>query len=53
MSCSKEDFDLCSICFADIGTEAEYIRMDHPIIYKDPVSQYNYIVQFFPHGGYT
>ncbi|KAL8118394.1 protein JOKA2-like isoform X2 [Apium graveolens] len=36
----KEDFDLCSICFADIGIEAEYIRMDHPMIYKDPMQQY-------------
>ncbi|XP_017218783.1 protein JOKA2 isoform X1 [Daucus carota subsp. sativus] len=34
----REDYDLCSICFADIGTEAEYIRMDHPISYKKPMS---------------
>lgn len=32
----KEDFDLCSICFAEIGSEAEYIRYDHPVPYRHP-----------------
>lgn len=36
--CRMEDYDLCSICFAGIGTKAGYIRMDRPVSYKDPVS---------------
>ncbi|KAF9607024.1 hypothetical protein IFM89_030766 [Coptis chinensis] len=30
----KEDYDLCSICYAELGNEAEYIRMDHPVSYR-------------------
>ncbi|KAJ4973661.1 hypothetical protein NE237_006835 [Protea cynaroides] len=32
----KEDYDLCSICYSEMGNEAEYIRMDHPIPYRSP-----------------
>ncbi|KAF8399781.1 hypothetical protein HHK36_015651 [Tetracentron sinense] len=27
----KEDYDLCSICFSEMGKGAEYIRMDRPV----------------------
>ncbi|KAM7483155.1 hypothetical protein LguiB_007738 [Lonicera macranthoides] len=30
----KEDYDLCSICFAAMGNEADYIRMDRPAIHR-------------------
>lgn len=29
----KEDYDLCSICFAQIGNEDDYIKMDRPVSY--------------------
>ncbi|KAJ9677882.1 hypothetical protein PVL29_022700 [Vitis rotundifolia] len=43
----KEDYDLCSICFSEMGNEADYIRMDwparqHPWSFKmshDPMQQ--------------
>ncbi|CAN4099270.1 unnamed protein product [Withania somnifera] len=28
-----EDYDLCSICFAQMGDDADYIRMDRPVKY--------------------
>lgn len=28
---SEVDYDLCSICFAEIGNEADYIKMDRPM----------------------
>ncbi|CAN6464453.1 unnamed protein product [Victoria cruziana] len=31
----KEDYDLCSICYASMGNEAEYTRMDRPA-YRPP-----------------
>uniref|UniRef100_A0A6N2LE33 Uncharacterized protein n=2 Tax=Salix viminalis TaxID=40686 RepID=A0A6N2LE33_SALVM len=27
----KEDYDLCSICFAAMGNEADFIKMDRPM----------------------
>ncbi|XP_038683440.1 protein JOKA2-like isoform X2 [Tripterygium wilfordii] len=30
----KEDYDLCSICFSEMGNEADYIRMDRPQSYR-------------------
>ncbi|XP_071902102.1 protein JOKA2-like isoform X1 [Coffea arabica] len=30
----KDDYDLCSICFAQMGNESDYIRMDRPISYR-------------------
>lgn len=33
----KENYDLCSICFADMGCETEYIRFDIPMSYSHPV----------------
>ncbi|KAJ4850884.1 hypothetical protein Tsubulata_007129 [Turnera subulata] len=27
----KDDYDLCSICFAEMGNEADYIKMDRPM----------------------
>ncbi|KAA8533210.1 hypothetical protein F0562_033257 [Nyssa sinensis] len=32
----KEDFNLCSICFLDLGNEAEYTRLDRPIPHQAP-----------------
>lgn len=34
----KEDYDLCSICFSKMGSEADYIRLDHPVSYRHPWS---------------
>ncbi|KAH8492986.1 hypothetical protein H0E87_022301 [Populus deltoides] len=34
----KEDYDLCSICFAAMGNEAEYIKMDRPMSCFNPRS---------------
>ncbi|KAK1359658.1 Agamous MADS-box protein [Heracleum sosnowskyi] len=34
----KEDYDLCSICFPDIGNDMDYIRMDRPVNYRHPFS---------------
>ncbi|KAK1373868.1 PB1 domain, Zinc finger, ZZ-type, UBA-like, Next to BRCA1, central domain protein [Heracleum sosnowskyi] len=31
----KEDYDLCNNCFDDMGSEAEYIRMDLPLNYQN------------------
>ncbi|CAI9757409.1 unnamed protein product [Fraxinus pennsylvanica] len=33
----KEDYDLCSICFAEIGNDTDYIRIDCPISYRHPL----------------
>ncbi|XP_057950695.1 protein JOKA2 isoform X2 [Malania oleifera] len=32
----KEDYDLCSVCFAEMGNEADYIQMDRPASYFQP-----------------
>lgn len=32
----KDDYDLCSICFAAMGSEADYIRIDRPVHYRNP-----------------
>ncbi|TYJ42201.1 hypothetical protein E1A91_A03G072400v1 [Gossypium mustelinum] len=32
----KDNYDLCSICFSKMGTEADYIRMDKPMHYRHP-----------------
>lgn len=29
----KEDYDLCSICFSEMGNVADYIRIDRPAMY--------------------
>ncbi|XP_059304009.1 protein JOKA2 [Lycium ferocissimum] len=34
----KENYDLCSICFAEMGNDADYIRMDRPLAYRHPLS---------------
>ncbi|XP_073122984.1 protein JOKA2-like isoform X2 [Henckelia pumila] len=46
----KEEYDLCMICFAEMGNASDYIRIDRPVVYphhvlydshakdKDPVS---------------
>ncbi|KAJ6707854.1 GLYCERALDEHYDE-3-PHOSPHATE DEHYDROGENASE [Salix viminalis] len=31
LSPPKEDYDLCSICFAAMGNEADFIKMDRPV----------------------
>ncbi|KAI4336221.1 hypothetical protein L6164_014774 [Bauhinia variegata] len=34
----KENYDLCSICFNEMGNESDYIRMDHPVSVRAPRS---------------
>ncbi|KAJ6977548.1 protein NBR1 homolog [Populus alba] len=34
----KEDYDLCIICFAAVGNEADYIKMDRPMSFRNPWS---------------
>ncbi|KAL3366774.1 hypothetical protein AABB24_011474 [Solanum stoloniferum] len=34
----KEDYDLCSICFAQMGIDADYVRMDRPVSYHHPIA---------------
>lgn len=34
----REDFDLCSICFGEMGNETDYIRMDRPVPFRHPRS---------------
>ncbi|CAN4088059.1 unnamed protein product [Withania somnifera] len=34
----KENYDLCSICFVEMGNDADYIRMDRPLTYPHPWS---------------
>ncbi|KAK4350576.1 hypothetical protein RND71_029889 [Anisodus tanguticus] len=34
----QENYDLCSICFAEMGNDADYIRMDRPLAYQHPLS---------------
>ncbi|XP_016458014.1 protein JOKA2 [Nicotiana tabacum] len=34
----QENYDLCSICFAEMGNDADYIRMDRPLTYRHPLS---------------
>ncbi|CAN1335156.1 Protein JOKA2 [Linum perenne] len=30
----KENYDLCSVCFAEMGDEADYVKMDKPMSYR-------------------
>lgn len=32
----KEDYDLCSNCFSEMGKEADYVRIDHPVSFRHP-----------------
>ncbi|XP_043723255.1 protein JOKA2-like [Telopea speciosissima] len=32
----KEDYDLCSICYSEMGNKDEYIRMDRPMPFRSP-----------------
>ncbi|XP_062116147.1 protein NBR1 homolog isoform X1 [Humulus lupulus] len=32
----KEDYDLCSNCFSEMGNETDYVRIDHPIPFRHP-----------------
>ncbi|PSR95895.1 hypothetical protein CEY00_Acc22029 [Actinidia chinensis var. chinensis] len=32
----KEDYDLCSICFSEMGNLVDYIRMDRPVSFRRP-----------------
>uniref|UniRef100_A0A5B7B204 Protein NBR1 homolog n=1 Tax=Davidia involucrata TaxID=16924 RepID=A0A5B7B204_DAVIN len=34
----KEDYDLCSICFSEMGNEADYIKIDRPVSFRHPWS---------------
>ncbi|KZV25644.1 hypothetical protein F511_18928 [Dorcoceras hygrometricum] len=33
----EDNYDLCMICFAEMGNASDYIRMDHPVIYPHHV----------------
>ncbi|CAI9753971.1 unnamed protein product [Fraxinus pennsylvanica] len=33
----KEDYDLCSICFSEMGNDTDYIRMDRPMTNQHPL----------------
>ncbi|RZC75574.1 hypothetical protein C5167_051049 [Papaver somniferum] len=32
----KDNYDLCSICFSELGSDAEYTRIGKPIFYRSP-----------------
>ncbi|XP_023000730.1 protein NBR1 homolog [Cucurbita maxima] len=32
----KDNYDLCMVCFAEMGNEADYIRIDRPVSYWRP-----------------
>ncbi|KAI3931008.1 hypothetical protein MKW98_030247 [Papaver atlanticum] len=32
----RDNYDLCSICFSELGSDAEYTRIDKPIFYRCP-----------------
>jgi len=34
----KVDYDLCSICFSEMGNESDYIRMDRPMVPRHLIS---------------
>ncbi|XP_015580599.1 protein JOKA2 isoform X1 [Ricinus communis] len=34
----REDYDLCSICFSEMGNEADYIMIARPVSYRRPHS---------------
>ncbi|KAL3618073.1 hypothetical protein CASFOL_038394 [Castilleja foliolosa] len=34
----KVDYDLCSICFEEMGNHSDYIRMDRPAVYRHHMS---------------
>lgn len=34
----KEDYDLCSVCFSEMGVESDYIRIDRPLSFRHPMS---------------
>ncbi|KAL2459489.1 ubiquitin-associated/TS-N domain-containing protein [Forsythia ovata] len=34
----KEDYDLCSICFAEMGNDTDYIIIDRPVAYRHSFS---------------
>ncbi|XP_010251061.1 PREDICTED: protein NBR1 homolog [Nelumbo nucifera] len=48
----KEDYDLCSICFSEMGNEAEYRRIDHPISYRSSRS-FKEFADPFHHSRFT
>lgn len=33
----KEDYDLCSVCFSEMGVESDYIRIDRPLSFRHPM----------------
>ncbi|XP_022923728.1 protein NBR1 homolog [Cucurbita moschata] len=32
----KDNYDLCMVCFAEMGNEADYIRIDRPVSHRRP-----------------
>ncbi|GAA0138610.1 hypothetical protein LIER_00321 [Lithospermum erythrorhizon] len=34
----REDYDLCNICFAEMGNDADFMRIDHPVGNRHPLS---------------
>ncbi|KAG9138023.1 hypothetical protein Leryth_001283 [Lithospermum erythrorhizon] len=34
----RDDYDLCSICFGEMGNDGDFTRIDHPVVYSHPLS---------------
>lgn len=49
-SCRKENYDLCHICYNEMGNGTEYIRMDRPASARFPRCVYeqskNFVITF-------
>ncbi|KAK4438549.1 protein JOKA2 [Sesamum alatum] len=35
----KVDYDLCRICFSEIGNDSDYIRMERPVLHRNHISE--------------
>lgn len=44
--CRKENYDLCNICFNEMGNGTDYIRMDHPASARGPRCVYGHTKNF-------
>ncbi|KAJ1391891.1 Zinc finger, ZZ-type [Sesbania bispinosa] len=42
----KENYDLCCICFTEMGNETDYIRMDRPSFARGPQCRYEHAIKF-------
>uniref|UniRef100_A0A7N0RAE0 Uncharacterized protein n=1 Tax=Kalanchoe fedtschenkoi TaxID=63787 RepID=A0A7N0RAE0_KALFE len=43
----RYNYDLCSLCYEKSGTEADYVRIDSPLLYRDIMKALNQ-----KHGGF-